>query len=162
NPTATTAVPVVRVGATTGTPAPVYYATVRLAVEVVPGMASQNPAGTQVTFHLRNQAAQLDLVRYARADSWGAAFVEVLLDDQHLQGRFTYSASAAGFGATPLRSFGFDTSRYSSDIRLGAARTTTRVEPDGRLIVDVESDRPIDDQASAVEITTVRLIPTTA
>ncbi|MCB0239024.1 MAG: hypothetical protein KDH08_10335, partial [Anaerolineae bacterium] len=58
------------------------------------------------------------------------------------------------------RTFSFDQASYASDVWLGAARLTSLVETDGRLVVDVESDRVIDDSLLAVQLTAVRLLPT--
>ncbi|MCB0231066.1 MAG: hypothetical protein KDH90_18445, partial [Anaerolineae bacterium] len=85
---------------------------------------------------------------------------EFFLDDLHLAGTFHYSARAASYGETPPRTFSFDQASYASDVWLGAARLTSLVETDGRLVVDVESDRVIDDSLLAVQLTAVRLLPT--
>lgn len=169
NPTTGTPVPVVRLGPVDSANT-VKHATIVLAAEVVPepaGNAPRNPAGTMVDFHLWSDDGQgcatenacVDVVRTARADAWGAAYVEILLDDLHLAGRFHYTASAPGYGQTAERTFTVDANQYSQDIQLGAAQVTAHVEQDGQLVVDVESIVPIDDKVTAVEITAVRLTP---
>jgi len=160
NPSA--AAPVMRIGpAGAADPAlDVRYAVVALAVEVMPDDATRNPAGVMVEFRLWDDAGTVDLTQRARADAWGAASAEFLLDDLHLAGQFHYSASAAGYRAAPPRAFVFDQQAYSQDVQLGAARLTTAIEADGRLVVDVESDVAIDDSLLAVQLTAVRLIPT--
>jgi hypothetical protein len=110
-----------------------------------------------VTFRLWNEQGDVEMVREARADAWGAAFSEFALDDLHLDGRFYYSASAPGFGVTEQRAFTFDQEQFLSDTQLGAARLTTTVEADGRLVAMIESDAPVDDSPTAVALTAVRL-----
>ena len=85
NPTRARGVPVARIGAM-GSMLPVLYTSVVLAVEVIPTRQTRNPAGTRVTFRLRNEASQVDITRETTADAWGAAFVEIMLDDLHLAG----------------------------------------------------------------------------
>ena len=157
-------VPVERFGAVDQSES-VLYATVQLGVEVVPADAAQNPAGTLVTLRLWNNAdgsGKVDLTREARADAWGAAFTDFLIDDLHLLANtpYYYQASAPGFGSTEVRSFTFDLNRFSSDTQVGAAQLQARVETDGRLIVDITSDLPIDEALNAAEIMAVRITPT--
>ncbi|MCB9142977.1 MAG: PQQ-binding-like beta-propeller repeat protein [Anaerolineales bacterium] len=162
NPTAATRVPVHRVGAPGDDLAAeaALYAVIGLAVEVKPDDTALNPAGAMVEMTLWDDAGQVRQTRRARADAWGAASAEFFLDDLHLAGTFHYSARADGYGETPPRTFSFDQASYASDVWLGAARLTSLVETDGRLVVDVESDRVIDDSLLAVQLTAVRLLPT--
>ncbi len=165
NPTAGRPAPVHRVGAPPSALATedddaARYAVIALAVEVTPDDAARNPAGAMVEFELWDDAGQVRLTRQARADAWGAASTEFFLDDLHLAGQFHYIARAEGYGETPPRSFVFDSTSYASDVWLGAARVTTTVEADGRLVADVESDAAIDDSLLAVQLTAVRLLPT--
>ena len=159
NPTALTPVPVGRVLATSQGDA-VKYALVALAVEVVPQIAARNPAGAIVEFHLSNAGTGAELLAAARTDAWGAAAAEFLLDETHLAGRFTYFASAAGYGRTAERSFTIASDSYSADLQLGAAQVRAAVEPDGRLAVEVRSDLPIDDADDAVQLLALRLVAT--
>jgi DNA-binding beta-propeller fold protein YncE len=164
NPTSNQPVPVIRIGTPhtlADAPDPVLYATIGLAVQVVPDNPQRNPAGTIVTFRIWNEEADIDITRSVRADAWGAALTEVLLNDLHLRGRFSYQASAPDFGETPVRQFAFDTTRYSSDTQLGAARIASQIEADGRLVVDIESDVAIAEQLGAVQLTALRVIPVT-
>ena len=131
----------------------------------MPADAAQNPAGTPVTLRLWNNAAgsgKVDLAREVRADAWGAAFTDFLIDDLHLLANtpYYYQASAPGFGSTEVRSFTFDLNRFSSDMQVGAAHLQTRVETDGRVIVDITSDLPIAETLHAAEIMAVRITPT--
>ncbi|MEZ4768958.1 MAG: hypothetical protein R2844_11100 [Caldilineales bacterium] len=162
NPTAAAPVPVHRVGAPESEEAsePALYAVIGLAVEVTPADAALNPAGVVVEMTLWDDAGQVRQTRRARADAWGAASAEFFLDDLHLAGTFHYSARADGYGETPPRTFSFDQSSYASDVWLGAARLTATVDPDGRLVADVQSDVAIDDSLLAVQLTAVRLEPT--
>ena len=145
------AVPVAHVGGDDRT-GDVLYAEISLAAEVTPDQPDHNPAGAMVTFRVWHETEPVALVREVRSDAWGAAATQLLFDDLHLTGRWFYQASAPGYGETEVRSFTFDTTRFSEELRLGAARVTTQVEASGRLVVDISSDVAIDDSLSAVEL----------
>lgn len=153
----TNSVPVQRVGGDDSSQ-DVLYAEISLAAEVLPADPQRNPAGALVTFRVWHESDPVELVRAARADAWGAAATSILFDDLHLAGRWFYQASAPGYGETPVRSFTFDTARYSQELRLGAARVAAAAEAGGRLAVTVTSDVPLD-ETSTVDILLVRLIP---
>lgn len=141
NPSALTPVPVWRVrtpGPTQGTA----YGQLLLGVVVQPNDPRTNPIRTLVTFHLWNPALGLDIVRVVESDVWGAATLEVPLDDLHLSGEFLYQASAEGYGETPVRSFSMDTTRSAGETLFGAASLKAEVSPDGLLTVQVESQIP--------------------
>ncbi len=153
--------PVARFGGAQPDPAnDVLYAVIGLAAEVIPDDRQHNPAGIMVSFRIWHETSPVELVKEARSDAWGAAAVEQIFDDLHLTGRWFYQASVSGYGETPVRSFGFDTSSYSDDTRLGAARLTTQIEADGRLVVEIELDVPSSELMLAVELLAVQLIPT--
>lgn len=159
NPLAAAPLPVLRVG---GDDQEVRYARLDLAVEVAPDAAQQNPAGVQVTFHLWNAAGDVDLQRSATADAWGAAGVQFILDDLHLDGPFFYRASAPGFGQTGVRTFAINLDDIGHDTQLGAASLTTHFAADGRLIVEVTSRVAIAEGLDAVQLSALHLIPTGA
>ncbi len=156
NPTGS--VPVQRVGGDDPSQ-DVLYAEVSLAAEVLPDDPGRNPAGAVVTFRVWHESEPIELTRATRADAWGAATTQILFDDLHLAGRWFYQASAPGYGETPVRSFSFDTVRYSQELRLGAARIVSEVEASGRLVVDIASDVAMDDAASAAELIVMQLLP---
>ncbi len=141
------AVPVARVGGDDRTD-DVLYAEISLAAEVIPARPEHNPAGVPVTFRIWHETEPAELVKEVRADAWGAAAMQQIFDDLHLAGRWFYQASAPGYGESEVRSFTFDTTRYSQELRLGAAQVTTEVEASGRLVVDVASDVAIDEASS--------------
>ncbi|CAG0937751.1 hypothetical protein TFLX_06705 [Thermoflexales bacterium] len=159
NPSEPLPVPVSRVGAADAGDF-VRYATIDLAAEVRPDRATQNPAGVNVQFHIWNDSRKVDIVRSARSDAWGAAFVQIMFDDLHLDGTFYYEISAPGYTSAPVRTFRFDQNTYTYQVQFGAARLTSQVEADGRLVLNIESDAVIDDTPAAVQLVGVRLVVT--
>ncbi|HSD84318.1 MAG TPA: hypothetical protein VLG46_10680, partial [Anaerolineae bacterium] len=159
NPIEPFPVPVSRAGAADGSDF-VRYAEINLAVEVQPDRTTQNPAGVNVQFHIWNDSRKVDLVRSARSDAWGAAFVQIMFDDLHLDGTFHYEISAPGYVSAPARTFHFDQNTYAYQTQFGAARLASRLEADGRLVLDIESDAVIDDTPTAVQLVGMRLVVT--
>lgn len=161
NPLASVPVGIARIGAP-GSAEAAIYTIVTLAAELLPDQPEQNPAGTTVTFRLQNPVTQLELVREARSDAWGAAYVEIMLDDLHLAGEFTYRVSAPGYAAPAARTFVVDQQQIASDVQLGAAQLAVYQAEDGRVVADLTSSVPMADDPLAAQVVVVRVEATPA
>ena len=157
NPTAMTPVPVVRFSVA-GDPGGILHTRVVLAAEVLPTDARQNPATTEVTFELWNPQTGAHLVRTATADAWGAAQAPFDIPQDQMAGRFSYRATAPGYGLTPTRTFRVGTTTYAYSMQVGDLEVRARGTP-GRLMVDLKSPALIGSGPFDAQVLLVALHP---
>lgn len=138
----------------------VLFGSVRLAVELQPTDPLDNPAGTAVTFRLWDDVGRLAETQTVIADVWGAAALDLPFNDLYLDGRYSYSADAVGFGATGPRAFTFDTTRFAYDMRLGEVEVTATTAGNGLTTFEINSRLPIPDEVGSVTLELLRATPT--
>ena len=158
NPSATTPVPVVRYAVTRELES-ILHTRIALAVEVTPNATTQNPANTLVTFEVWNPQTGVRWTRTAAADAWGAAQAMIDIAEDQMAGRFSYHASAPGYGTTTTRTFSISPTTYAYDMHLGDVKLQTTTAPNGQLQVDLESQAVIGTSELATQLMLVALIP---
>ena len=131
NPTAGTAVPVVDwLGIKAGM--------VSLAVQVEPDDPEQARIGVPVDFSLWRDGIAV-ITQTVRSDAWGAASLNLPLDD--VTGEYTYQASALGYGVTEVRRFRFDPANAFYTVHADGAELALEVMPTGIIRATLHSPR---------------------
>ena len=133
NPTAGTAVPVVDwLGIKAGM--------VSLAVQVEPDDPEQTRISVPVDFSLWRDGIAV-ITQTVRSDAWGAASLNLPLDD--VTGEYTYQASALGYGVTEVRRFRFDPANAFYTVHPDGAELALEVMPTGIIRATLHSSAPM-------------------
>lgn len=146
NPVASTPVPVIDLaGEVAGI--------VALAAQLEPDDPDAVPIGVPVTFRVWD-AQGVQFEQTVRSDAWGAASVEVMLEN--VEGEYAYQANAPGYGETEVRRFRFDLAQASYTLHLDGAQLWYWRQGPGRVLFTLRSPVPLDADRDEVTLLAVR------